>query len=74
MSDDKLKLTKVRHIPQPDGGRVETGVIQFDGDWAGIFIRGDSALALAFQLKAAARLSELLESCNAHRLIEERNP
>lgn len=27
--------------------RIETGVVQFDGDWPGVFIRGDEALAMA---------------------------
>lgn len=30
-----------------DGQRVETGAVQFDDDWPGLFIRGDEALAMA---------------------------
>lgn len=33
----------------PDGSapRVETGAVQFGGDWPGLFIRGDDAYMLA---------------------------
>lgn len=41
----------LRKISQPDGGRVETGVIQFGDDWPGLFIRGDSALYLGSVLR-----------------------
>jgi hypothetical protein len=57
--------------------RIETGVVQFGGDWPGVFIRGDDARALAqvlhYCLKQSARqgliygrldyLVDLLESC-----------
>ena len=33
----------VRQCPQPDGGRVETGPVQFGDDWPGLFVRGDNA-------------------------------
>ena len=33
----------IRRIPQPEGGRVECGSIQFGEDWPGTFIRGDRA-------------------------------
>lgn len=42
---------ELRVIPQPDGDRVETGPVQFTGDWPGVFIRGDNALWLAFQIR-----------------------
>lgn len=29
---------------EASAGRVETGVVQFDDDWPGVFIRGDNAL------------------------------
>ncbi len=38
--------------------RLETGVFQPDGDWPGIFIRGDNALAYARQLNALYTLAE----------------
>ena len=41
----------LRKISQPDGGRVETGVIQFGDDWPGLFIRGDNALYLGSVLR-----------------------
>jgi hypothetical protein len=37
-------MSDLRKILQPDGGRVETGAIQFGDDWPGLFIRGDNAL------------------------------
>lgn len=33
--------------------RVETGIVQFDDDWPGFFLRGDDAFALAQLLKQA---------------------
>lgn len=32
--------------------RVETGVVQFEYDWPGIFIRGDNAIGFSCHLKA----------------------
>lgn len=32
--------------------RVETGPVQFDDDWPGVFIRGDNALGFAQSLEA----------------------
>ena len=38
---------KVTQIPLPGGsGRVPTGAIQFQDDWPGLFLRGDSAVSL----------------------------
>jgi hypothetical protein len=33
------------------GDRLETGVMQPEGDWPGIFIRGDNAFGYAMQLR-----------------------
>jgi hypothetical protein len=39
--------------------RLETGVFQFDeGDWPGIFIRGDDALSHAHAIRAVLRQTE----------------
>lgn len=35
-----------------DGARAETGPMQFDNDWPGVFIRGDDAMHFAMNLKA----------------------
>lgn len=59
--------------------RIETGVVQFDDDWPGVFIRGDNAFGYAMTVKQAAEaihdpslaflrlnlagLAELLASC-----------
>ena len=45
----------MRALPKPRDGRVETGVVQFGGDWPGVFVRGDDALALAHQIDALFR-------------------
>lgn len=56
--------------------RIETGVVQFDDDWPGIFIRGDNALVLALELQGKAGLGiehtikgliELLQSCDVRK-------
>ena len=58
-------MSTIRKIPQPEGGRVETGAVQFEGDWPGIFIRGDNALAYGYMLSRLPGLIKLLESCHA---------
>ena len=40
--------------------RIETGPLQFDDDWPGVFIRGDNALFYAGAIDRA--LAELAES------------
>jgi hypothetical protein len=37
-----------------DGARAETGVLQFDGDWPGVFVRGDEAHGKATILRGCA--------------------
>ena len=38
---------RITQIPFPGGsGQVPTGAIQFENDWPGLFLRGDSAIAL----------------------------
>jgi hypothetical protein len=32
-------------------GRVETGAVQFQGDWPGLFIRGDTAKVVAWAIR-----------------------
>lgn len=41
----------VRELPAQEP-RVENGAVQFDGDWPGVFIRGDSAGYYAMTLQA----------------------
>lgn len=41
--------------PHRDDRRTNTGALQFDGDWPGIFIRGDEAMSMANSLRAALR-------------------
>ena len=47
---------------RPHGERVETGSLQINDDWPGIFIRGDNALGYAMHLEMAIRALE--ESAN----------
>lgn len=35
--------------------RIETGALQIDDDWTGLFVRGDDALALMLILRKAYR-------------------
>lgn len=45
-------MQQVEH-PSRDERRINTGALQFDGDWPGIFIRGDEAMTMANNLRAA---------------------
>ena len=43
----------ITQIPVPGGsGRVPTGAIQFQNDWPGLFLRGDSAIALRSTIRS----------------------
>lgn len=70
------RILKLKAVPK--GQRVETGALQFEGDWPGVFIRGDEAIGAAAQIRQVlplipahddtlrSRLSDLvrtLESC-----------
>jgi hypothetical protein len=48
--------------------RYETGPLQFEGDWSGIFIRGDDALSYAGTLRRLFASAE--ERANAGTLRE----
>lgn len=63
--------------------RVETGVVRFNDDWPGIFLRGDYAAPMAMHLRElldklpksdwvgagmVESLAETLESCNTNGL------
>lgn len=55
-------MDKIRKLPAVEGGRVETGPVQFGDDWPGIFIRGDNAFGYAMELQnAMAQMPECLE-------------
>lgn len=43
-------MSEVRKIKTENQERVETGAIQFDDDWPGLFIRGDDCAFLAMQI------------------------
>lgn len=46
-------MIEIRKFPTAEGGRVETGPIQFGDDWPGIFLRGDNAFGYALALQEA---------------------
>lgn len=48
----------LRKLPEQKP-RVETGPIRFGNDWPGLFIRGDNAISLAYNL---AILGEAIET------------
>lgn len=49
----------IREIPAPEGGRVETGPVQFGDDWPGTFIRGDNAGYYALLLNQLLETGEV---------------
>jgi hypothetical protein len=53
---------RITQIPFPgSSGRTPSGAMQFQDDWPGLFIRGDSALWL---MTAIRRLQVYLRDCN----------
>jgi hypothetical protein len=82
-------LSQIPSIYKEDehGTRVETGPLQINEDWPGIFIRGDNAAYLAYTLNSALdnlndniqpiqkitlqQFVNLLTSCNVGNLREQ---
>jgi hypothetical protein len=51
----------ITKIPLPgDSGRTPTGAMQFQDDWPGLFLRGDSAIPV---MTAIRRLQAFLQGC-----------
>ncbi len=47
---------RITHIPVPgNSGLSPTGAMQFQGDWPGLFVRGDDAIGLMGAIEALAR-------------------
>lgn len=65
-------MDQIRKLPAVEGGRVETGPVQFgDSDWPGIFIRGDNAFGYAMELQSAiAKMPECIEKMQMKWLCE----
>lgn len=57
ISIDTSKLSTQFH-KDTDSNRVETGALQFNEDWPGIFVRGDNAFHYNMHLKAALNAAE----------------
>jgi hypothetical protein len=57
------KNSQITQIPiQVGSDRIETGAIQFNDDWPGLFIRGDDAFALMLELKQLLQALEEQEN------------
>ena len=42
-------MAKITQIPFPgSSGETPTGALQFQGDWPGLFVRGDEAIFMMF--------------------------
>lgn len=54
---DTSKLS-TQFVRDTDTNRVETGALQFNEDWPGIYIRGDNAAFYAMQLRHLIRYVE----------------
>lgn len=70
-------MSELQQIEITSDQRIETGATQFNDDWPGVFIRGDSALYFAhcidifiqnpdapFMKEVLQGLSETLKSCH----------
>lgn len=60
------RLDEVRKLPAVEGGRVETGPVQFGDDWPGVFVRGDNAFGYAMALQEA--MEKIPEGFNKTRI------
>jgi hypothetical protein len=54
-------MKNIRFLPEQEE-RVETGPVQFGGDWPGVFVRGDNCFYYSMILKS--ELDKLPESIN----------
>jgi hypothetical protein len=63
----------IRELPAPEGGRVETGPVQFGKDWPGTFIRGDDSAYYAMLLNQLLETGEvdLISKIQLRGLVEE---
>jgi hypothetical protein len=46
----RIESDVYRETEMDDGKRVETGALAINGDWPGLFVRGDDAIKLAYTL------------------------
>ncbi len=64
--NDIQKITAdLSQLPEPFAGhaadRVETGALEINDDWPGVFIRGDNAMHYAISVKQALTM---LDACD----------
>jgi len=57
----------IRQLPVVED-RVETGTVRFGDDWAGVFIRGDTAYWFGLQLESYLKDTKEQESCLLSRM------
>lgn len=51
--------------------RAETGVLEFEGDWPGVFIRGDNAAMYAMSLRSVlAEMPEVPKDAYSHMIVK----
>jgi hypothetical protein len=62
-------MSEIRKVP-----RAETGVMEFEGDWPGVFIRGDNAAYYAMALRSVlgmiATNTDPISTINIQGLVE----
>jgi len=52
MSTEDTANPRILQIPLPGGsGNAPTGAVQFQNDWPGLFLRGDTAVVLGFAIR-----------------------
>ena len=72
MSRDNIqKITAdLSQLPEPFTGspatRVETGVLEINDDWPGVFIRGDNAMHYAMSIKQVLSKLEAESNTDIH--------
>lgn len=54
---DSYHYNHYGHRPSIELPRVETGVVQFDADWPGVFIRGDDSFMFARALGKVLKIA-----------------
>jgi hypothetical protein len=65
----RIAAQDVRRLPFEIHPRAETGALQFKNDWPGLFMRGDSAMILAFHIEQALKdMDDLVTLIGANKL------
>jgi len=73
---DRIAVQNVRRLPFEIHPRVETGALEFKKDWPGFFLRGDSAMFLAFCIEQALKdMDDIVtfSGANKHERVQARD-